>query len=339
MESFFDAAVSSGQLVCQKHPTEDLYIYNYSRDSEYNRVWNEITLSARGLILDGAGNRRAACLRKFFNHGQPECEFDYNEPYTAYDKLDGYFGISYFVNDKIYLASRGSFDSIYSKKANELLHEKYADLISRLNQGYTYIFEVIHSEIPIIIRYPENKLVLLAILETSTGIELDLAVNNPGFPVCDEFPKLTVEEALKQDIYNREGYIFKNITSGKRMKVKFPNYIALHRLVVNMNRYDFIEFVFNEISLNTILNNNNIPDELFEDFRKKYDEIILARDLLNEYAAHELKDPRLKNLTERQRFEYLTSKPLGYYLMYGYNNRKNLPFFRKMIKKVLNNDF
>ena len=51
----------------QKHPEADLFIYNYTRNAEYNKVWNEVTLQTRGLILDSEMNIVALPLRKIFN--------------------------------------------------------------------------------------------------------------------------------------------------------------------------------------------------------------------------------------------------------------------------------
>ena len=51
----------------QKHPDADLFIYNYSARVQYDRVWNEATLAARGLILDAQMNYVARPFRKFFN--------------------------------------------------------------------------------------------------------------------------------------------------------------------------------------------------------------------------------------------------------------------------------
>ena len=54
-------------IAVQKHPTEDLWIYNYTKKAQYEGAWTEETLTARGLILDAAGNVVAHPFRKFFN--------------------------------------------------------------------------------------------------------------------------------------------------------------------------------------------------------------------------------------------------------------------------------
>ena len=51
----------------QKHPQADLFIYNYTPKVQYDKLWNEITLNTRGLILDSQMNIVAKPFGKFFN--------------------------------------------------------------------------------------------------------------------------------------------------------------------------------------------------------------------------------------------------------------------------------
>ena len=51
----------------QKHPETDLFIYNYSPKVQYEKLWNEVTLKTRGLILDAQMNFVARPFGKFFN--------------------------------------------------------------------------------------------------------------------------------------------------------------------------------------------------------------------------------------------------------------------------------
>ena len=54
-------------VLVQKHPDTDLFIYNYSPLVQYQKLWNEITLMTRGLILDKEMNIVARPFKKFFN--------------------------------------------------------------------------------------------------------------------------------------------------------------------------------------------------------------------------------------------------------------------------------
>lgn len=42
-------------VTVQKHPTADLFIYNYSQKVQFDKLWNEVTRQTRGLIMDGTG--------------------------------------------------------------------------------------------------------------------------------------------------------------------------------------------------------------------------------------------------------------------------------------------
>ena len=65
--SLLKEMLEQGYVVFKKHPEADLFIYNYSAKTQYERIWNEITLACRGLILDAEGNFVARPFAKFFN--------------------------------------------------------------------------------------------------------------------------------------------------------------------------------------------------------------------------------------------------------------------------------
>jgi RNA ligase len=57
-----------GLLYKQVHPTLPLTIWNYSESVQYEKKWDEITLSCRGLVTDNDGNVVARPFSKFFNY-------------------------------------------------------------------------------------------------------------------------------------------------------------------------------------------------------------------------------------------------------------------------------
>ena len=95
-----------------KHPTFDLYIYNYTKQTEAEHVWNEATETCRGLILDKDMNIVARPFTKFFNYEElVEQHVNIPDlPFEVYEKLDGTLGIMYFANSDPYIATRGSFE-------------------------------------------------------------------------------------------------------------------------------------------------------------------------------------------------------------------------------------
>ena len=60
--------IDEGLIIKNVHPTLPLAIYNYSRECQYEKKWDENTLTCRGLILDFDGNVIAKSFEKFFNY-------------------------------------------------------------------------------------------------------------------------------------------------------------------------------------------------------------------------------------------------------------------------------
>jgi RNA ligase len=91
----------------------------------------------------------------------------------VYDKLDGSLGILYFYDDKPYIATRGSFTSEQAERANKIFQKKYSHL--HFNKEHTYLFEIIYPENRIVVDYgAKEDLILLAVLDTETGKDLEL---------------------------------------------------------------------------------------------------------------------------------------------------------------------
>ena len=129
--------ISKNYVRVNKHPQHDLYIYNYTQNAQFERIWNEVTLACRGLILDKNENVVARPFPKFFNLGELENQVLPESTFEVYDKMDGSMGILYWVDEVPFMASRGSFSSIQSDKANEMLHGKYRNSWSLLDKNKT----------------------------------------------------------------------------------------------------------------------------------------------------------------------------------------------------------
>ena len=55
-------------IVANKHSEYDIWILNYSPKTQVNRVWDDYTLSCRGLVIDAKGNILARPFQKFMNY-------------------------------------------------------------------------------------------------------------------------------------------------------------------------------------------------------------------------------------------------------------------------------
>ena len=253
--------VELGYIKVTKHPTEPLFIYNYSQQTQFEGHWNETTLLCRGLILDAEHNVKARPLAKFFNYEELTPEQIPNLPFEVFDKMDGSLGIMYWVSNKPYIATRGSFDSVQSQKANALLYSKYLKCHNHLNKTKTYLFEIIYPENRIVIDYGVSEtLTLLAVIDTLTGQE-EQVLPDIGFPVVQRYAghnSLTALRALQYD--NKEGFVIK-FTNSFRLKIKFAEYVRLHSLITHCSSITVWEGLKNNEPIEALL--QFVPDEFF----------------------------------------------------------------------------
>jgi T4 RnlA family RNA ligase len=253
--------IDLGFVIKNKHPNEELYIYNYTQKTQFERVWNEITLACRGLILDKNQNIVARPFAKFFNLGEFENQEIPNLKFDVFEKMDGSLGILYFHNNQAFMASRGSFNSDQSIKANELLNSKYADCLENLDQSKTYLFEIIYPENRIVLDYGnEESLVLLAIIDTQTGAEFPL--EDLGFPVVKKYDGIVDIQKLKAlELSDKEGFVIQ-YSNNYRLKIKFSEYLRLHRVLTQVSSINIWEYLKTEQPLDEIL--EKVPDEFFD---------------------------------------------------------------------------
>ena len=65
--------VNEGWVVVNDHPSLPLSIYNYSRKTQYDGKWDDVTLQCRGLIVDkSTGKILVRPFKKFFNYEELE---------------------------------------------------------------------------------------------------------------------------------------------------------------------------------------------------------------------------------------------------------------------------
>ena len=234
--------ISKNYVRVNKHPEHDLYIYNYTQNAQFERVWNEITLSCRGLILDENWNIVGRPFPKFFNLGEMENQVVPESSFEVFDKMDGSLGILYWINDVPFMASRGSFASDQSDKANEMLHGKYRNSWPLLDKSKTYLFEIIYPENRIVLNYgASEELVLLAVIDTQSGEEFPL--EDIGFPLVEKYDGIKDILTLKEmDITNKEGFIIK-YANNFRVKIKFEEYLRLHRIITQVSNLNIWEYL------------------------------------------------------------------------------------------------
>lgn len=161
--------------------------FNFTDEAFQNRIWNDLTVRARGLYLDTSKNRIAArAYEKFWNvNERPETRFDtlwqrLVFPVTAYVKENGYLGIvSYDAHSNdLLIACKSTLDSKFVQWFRELLYGKLSDeRLERLKSfvkenPVSLVFECIEiNRDPHIIEYPESSVVLLDIVYNKSEFE------------------------------------------------------------------------------------------------------------------------------------------------------------------------
>ena len=273
----------------QVHPTLPLTIWNYSEKVQYDSLWNDITLQTRGLVTDNKGNIVARPFKKFFNDSEkkhtPTPDFD------VYDKLDGSLGILFHYEGEWVLATRGSFTSDQAVKGFEML-QKYD--YQKLHKDYTYLFEIIFKENRIVVQYPYEDLILLGMIHTKTGYEVDLygegndvrlknLINNLKFKVVKKYDGINDYSILKGKIKDdEEGFVVK-FSNGDRIKIKGEEYLRLHKIMTNVSTTAVWEMLSEGRDVLEII--KDVPDEFYNKVKSYVRDLKYTYLSLSEYAG------------------------------------------------------
>jgi RNA ligase len=172
--------------------------------------------------------------------------------------------------------------------------------------------EIIYPENRIVVDYGEEKITFLSAVlnrawkwnENKEGNELHWTTATLYFHMSgiakEDFVETSVhfkregglfgkelyEDLKSRNTKNREGFVLRFFPSNYRCKIKFEDYVALHRIVTQVSSYDIWENLRDHGKLpESFL--SNVPDE-FYDWVKKTEKIILEtfRFAKSLHAAH-----------------------------------------------------
>jgi hypothetical protein len=244
----FKQMLDTGYIRSQVHPKyPELVIFNYTEAAQFDRVWNAATNVCRGLIVKLDGNMLdenaevvARPFNKFHNlnteYAPETMEANLpNEAPLVTTKLDGSMGVVYFYDGQWWVATRGSFDSDQARWATEWYRARYEP---SWPGGVTPVCEVIYAANRIVVDYDFEGLVLLSMIENATGRELprvdvELWAETNGLDVVPKFNK-TLAECAAENTSNEEGYVL-TYSNDVKVKVKFEEYVRLHRILTGLN--------------------------------------------------------------------------------------------------------
>jgi RNA ligase len=146
------------KLVSENIGTDGLRLFCYSDSCVYDKGWNDITMLARGVILDPESKRVVATpFPKFFNVGE-KADTIPDLPFETFEKLDGSLIILFHHKGEWRTATKGSLGSDQAKWAARWLLG-YA--LTVLDKSTTYLAEAVYPENRIVVHYGYEGLVLL----------------------------------------------------------------------------------------------------------------------------------------------------------------------------------
>lgn len=240
------------------HPTLPLSIYTYTRACQYERHWTPATITCRGLIVDDTTGRIVAWpFPKFFNTPEHLLGYDYapplpDEPFEIYDKVDGSLGIVFHYAGRWRVASKGSFISEQAQWAQRWLSGQYT---GGLIPGRTYLVEIVYPENRIVVNNGDEETLVLLAAYGPNGTEEPLAAQEYAW--CDlvggrmvrSWQALPLPELVRLAQSNEkldgttatgsdaEDWVIR-FASGQRAKVKFAEYMRLHKVLTGVNARD-----------------------------------------------------------------------------------------------------
>jgi len=251
----------------QRHPTFDIWIYNYTPECVFSQKWDEITTQCRGLILDEEGTVIALPFKKFFNFDEPNVSIPSGTP-SILKKMDGSLIIVTMYKGELIVATRGSFvsDQVLLARDMILSNLNFLSAIKEHYNRFTWLFELIGPDNRIVVSYPKNELVLLSIvdnlLQVEIGRDLLKVTYSNTLHIVEEYKAEWNENTLiylqSLNINNEEGFVLK-WGDGYRIKVKFSDYIELHRIITGLNEKTIWEYLRDGKDINELT--QKVPEE------------------------------------------------------------------------------
>lgn len=261
-KEYFESCYLDQRLVVkQQHNEFPLDIYCYGRKAEFENIWDQVTSRCRGIIVNReTGEVIARPFEKFHNLGSVNAP---EPPKTGtpaiMEKVDGFMCTLYTWNGVQYIASKGSFHSVHAKWATAWLRARFGLKGFAIPAGYTAVFEGLHKDLRIVVDYGDRQgLVLLAIIHNDTGAEMwpyytELYAKQNGIETAKQHD-LTLDRAREESMQEyrdglgtEEGYVATWYNTGfeyrppTRLKIKFIDYLRLHRMVCGVNPHHIWE--------------------------------------------------------------------------------------------------
>lgn len=294
-----------GLLYKQSHPSLPLTIWNYTEKVQYESLWDEVTIQCRGLITeDTTGKILIRPFKKFFNYEEVSGKGmipTSGEYVYVQEKMDGSLGILFYYAEQWIMATRGSFTSDQAIKGLEIAKTNHENLKYFL-KDVAYLVEIIYPDNRIVVDYGEKETVvfLSAVLnqhhpgwEPTEEAELNWNTANAIFSasgiqksdIVETEQHFNFSDSLYMSLKekneeNKEGFVLRFHPGNFRIKIKFEDYVRLHKVMTGLST----TAVWEKLSLGETMDELlvDVPDEFYDKI-KDYE-----KSLVDDYANIEL---------------------------------------------------
>lgn len=298
---FLTEYINTGLVDIASHDTFPLDLYTYGRKTVHENLWDGVTSKCRGIIVHReTGDVVARPFLKFHNYGSvfltgEDEAASMGEP-VIWEKMDGFMCTQYVWEGRNYIASKGSFHSPHAKWATKEFNRAIVKVGhvdgGSLREGWTLMFEGLNRDLRIVVDYGQRQeLVLLAVINNETGEELrpnELRefAKSIGFSTPKLFD-ISIATATRITLATGigthgtgnevdEGFVLTWYQNGRppfRLKLKYVEYLRLHRMVTGMNPKAIWEVLSQGQNLDEYV---NYSTPWFKEFFLKWQRVLVS---------------------------------------------------------------
>ena len=284
----FHERVGGGFVRIGRHSEYPYSIANYTQIVQFNKEWDEVTSTCRGLIFNHETMEVVARpFLKFFNHTEVPIpsHLSGRNPDVVAAKADGSLGIIYPRpdGDGYDVATRGSFVSEQALWATNWLNEMMPQF--QQPDTTTTLCEIIFPQNRIVVDYSGvEQLLCLGAVEIPTGVDVTPIWWDGDHVDVFDFDSIeaAAEFAKSDEMNGDEGVVVtwrQDDQPSFRLKVKHPEYVRLHQIPTGTTARSIWDAMRNDSSLEEFL--EFVPDEFYDwvldvkaRLEAQYDEIV-----------------------------------------------------------------
>jgi RNA ligase len=263
--------------------------------------------------------------------------------------MDGSLGILFNYEGEWIMATRGSFTSEQAIKGLEIVKSKY--FLDSWFKEYAYLVEIIYPENRIVVDYGNvEKVTFLSIVlnegwrwkptdetelhwSTSTTIFHSLGIKKEDIVKTEQHFNFSNElyKSLKEkNETNKEGFVLRFQPGNFRMKIKFEEYVRLHKIMTNLSTTAVWEVLSNGGTMDNLL--KDVPDEFYQKIQEYVFDLVVKHDnIMKDYMGY-YSDINLKT-QDRKSFAEEAKRYSHPSLLFGLLDGKDIsPNIWKIIK-------